>query len=1114
MLYSSQVQALADYTFTAKYAMHNKQLKRRETWEEALQRSYDMHKERYSNVWDQLRPLLDEAYEAYKDKLVVGSQRNLQFSGPAVLKKNARAYNCTASYCDRLRFFQEAMYLLLCGCGVGFSVQKHHVEKLPEFLPIEKTEIKIYSVEDSIEGWANSIGVLVGSYFKNDLFPEYSGKVVKFDYSPIRPEGSEFSHGIGTAPGHKPLQRTHEKIRELLDRCVLMGQKRLNPIDAYDIVMHSSDAVLAGGIRRSACIAIFSHDDLEMMNAKTGNWGVENPQRARSNNSALILRDATTKEEFHKLLETSKQFGEPGFFWSDSTESICNPCVTGDTLVNTEMGWIPIKELAERKKPVVVSIDSRIGMGDIINKTNFGCKTSVVSKIKLTQKNAPIYLLTTSDGREIKVTENHEFSVIGRGRIKVKDLKINDLLLTPSGVCSFGKNGTYDEGFLLGALAGDGSIGDNVFLDIWEDDFDTLAYFTNLINLLCKKSSPLVAFNQSTPSGGKKKKRIGGRTLKKWVQEYIGNLDVRSLKREVPSVVFRGSKELVSGYLAGFMMTDGTVGISPGRINARFCQANKKLLRDIQILTSGFGLSGKIYKRSEAGDVQFRPSEKVYKQKIRYELIFNREDCIKMLSEKIITGRKGIKLSENINSGYVSSVSNKKNQYTTKVKSIEFIGNEDVYCLYEPSSNSFLANGLVSGNCLEILMYCYDEFGNSGWQFCNLSSINGSKIKNKDDFLKAARAATIIGTVQAGYINFPYLGEVTERICRKEALLGVSITGVMESAKVLLNPEIQKEVALSTIATNEEVAKIIGINPAARITCIKPEGSVSCMLGTSSGIHPHHSRKYIRRVQANKNEPPVKFYKELNPIAVEDSMWSANNSDYVIAFACDTKVNFIVKKDVTALDMLSKIKSTQENWVTYGRTVSRCAQPWLNHNVSNTVTVKPEEWKDVEDYIYTNRNNFVGVSLLSSSGDKDYVQAPFSEVLEPSEIVEIYGDASIFASGLIEDALRIFDGNLWKACDHVLGRGEDLGEKKLLDHEEAIRQQKHNWIQRVNKFSRRYHEYDLKKTTYLLKDVYNYKKWLDIKMNYKKVDYTDMVEETNSTVGSQELACAGGQCTI
>jgi ribonucleoside-triphosphate reductase (thioredoxin) len=755
------LKSLQDYTYYSKYARYNKAACRRETWGEAVDRVKNMHLQRFPQIENEI----EWAFEQVRQKRVLGSQRALQFGGEPILRKHARLYNCTVSFCDRVRFFQEAFWLLLCGCGVGFSVQKHHIAKLPQFsfmvgpnLTNDKVQWgaeKTFVIPDTIEGWADALGVLIESYFESPEIikgTEWEGTKVKFDYGLIRKKGSLLSSGSGKAPGPEPLRRSLEVIRQLLDRCILNGQQRLRPIDAYDIVMHASDAVLSGGVRRSATICLFSLDDVEMTTAKTGNWFTENPQRGRSNNSALLLRDKTTREEFLKLIESVKEFGEPGFVWSDSTELVVNPCV--------EIGMCP--------------------------------------------------------------------------------------------------------------------------------------------------------------------------------------------------------------------MTDE---------------------------------------------------------------------------------------------------------------------------------------------------------GESGWQMCNLCEINGKKIKSEEDWYRAAKAAAIIGTCQAAYTDFEYLGPITKRIVEKEALLGVSITGMMDSPEILFNPILQRKMAKVVLTINEDIAPKIGINPCARATCIKPAGTTSCLLGTGSGVHAHHAHRYFRRTQANAMEAPLQFFKKFNPAAIEKSVWSANGTDEVITFCIEVPPASRVKNDMDAITLLEHVKLTQANWVTAGCVQERCRQPWLMHNVSNTINVEPHEWGQVAEYIYKHRRYFAGISLLPISGDKDYPQAPMCQVFTPKEIVAMYGDGSLMASGLIVDGLKVFDNNLWEACDAALGFGKPLVEPMIpnelnfsqhVEYQADVRKyhEKADWIRRAKQFAFRYFENDLRQMTYCLKDVNNWKQWLDLTREYKDVDYTEMYEEEDNTRPMDTIACAGGKCQV
>ena len=731
----SALNELQNYTFVSKYARWIESENRRETWKEAVDRVKNMMHTQYDDK--SVSEDIDWAYDLMFKKKVLGSQRALQFGGDPILKRHAKIYNCTSSYCDRLRFFQECFWLLLCGSGTGFSVQKHHVSKLPTLSHNKKDKRKgvKYKIEDSIEGWADSLGVLLSSYFNKpseSRFSEYKDQYIVFDYSNIREKGAQLSSGVGKAPGFEPLQNGLEKIRELLEACVERKQKKLRPIDAYDIIMHSSDAVLSGGVRRSASLALFSSDDEEMAKAKTGNWYVDNPQRARSNNSALLLKDSTSYEQFSKLMDSVKEFGEPGFIWSDSTEMTFNPCV--------EVGMWPVDEAT----------------------------------------------------------------------------------------------------------------------------------------------------------------------------------------------------------------------------------------------------------------------------------------------------------------------------------------------------------------------------GKSGWQGCNLSTINCSSVVDEEDFYERCKAAAIIGTLQAGFTNLEYLGKTTNAIFEREALLGVSLTGIMEKHELVLTEKVLKKGAKIAVDTNKALAKKIHINQAARVTCLKPEGTSSSMLGTSSGIHPHHAKRYIRHVQANILEPPYQYFKSYNPQACEKSAWSANDTDEVVKFPIEVPDGSKLKNQLPAVEMLGVVKDAQRNWVHSGKNRSLCTQDFLSHNVSNTVTVQPDEWEDVTKFIYDNRKFFAGISLIPQSGDKDYPQAPFTTVYTSREIVKEYGDAGLWCSGLIELGLNAFDNNLWSACDYITLSQEtdkDTEDKKLF----AVK---------MHRFAKKYFDGDLKRLTYCMKDVYNWKIYKDLYDSFAKVDYTQLMETEDNTVGIEEISCAGGACLI
>lgn len=607
---------ISEYVFRSKYARFNPKERRRETWSEAVDRMMDMHLQKAPH----LHLEIEECRRAMKEKEITGSQRALQFGGDAILSKNMRLYNCTSSYADRPRFFAEALWLLLCGCGVGFSVQTHHIQKLPKVC--EPSYPLTYVVEDSIEGWADAVNALFEAYL-------YGGPQPYFEFDRIRPKGSPIRFG-GNAPGYKPLESALNSIEDILRSRMF---ESLRSIDVFDCVMHLADSVLTAGIRRAATIATFDADDELMVNAKTGNWFEENPQRARANISAVIT-PKTNYETFSKLFKATKQFGEPAVMFFNSESFTVNPC--------------------------------------------------------------------------------------------------SEIMMCP---------------------------------------------------VLIKKNGVTV-------------------------QEYT--LD-----------------------------------------------------------------------------------------------------------------------------------------------------------MLDPQRRSFY----------EAEGYTYQ----SGWQSCNLSTINASKVKTEYDLVRFAQNAAVLGTIQASYTDTGYLGEVSKEIIERESLIGVSICGIMDSPNICTSEKSLRIAAHAVVSTNMEISRKLGIPSASRTTCVKPEGTTSLVLGSASGIHAHHAKRYIRRVNANMDEPVFQAFAKLNPHAVEDSVWGA---DKVISFALEAPEGAIIKDEMSAVDFMKIARSVQKSWVLEGSGVNRVHG--ANHNVSITVTVKPDEWDAVKSTLWENRHIYCGLSFLSESGDYDYPQAPLQKVLVPS----------------------------------------------------------------------------------------------------------------------------------
>jgi ribonucleoside-triphosphate reductase len=568
---------LSDITVFMKYAKFIPELGRRENWKELVDRNKKMHLEKYPT----LKKDIEDAYKFVYDKKILPSMRSLQFAGKPIAINNARLYNCCFLPIDHVDAFSEVMFLLLSGTGVGYSVQQHHVEKLPEINKPVKS--RRYLVGDSIEGWADAVKVMIAAYMKGKALPVY-------DFSDVRPKGAALITSGGKAPGPEPLKDCLHNVQKILDR--KQNGEHLTSLEVHDILCYIADAVLAGGIRRSAMISLFDIDDDDMLTCKFGNWWETAPQRGRANNSAVIVRSKVEEEVFMDLwkkIEASGS-GEPGFFFTNDKDWGMNPCA----------------------------------------------------------------------------------------------------------------------------------------------------------------------------------------------------------------------------------------------------------------------------------EISLRP-----------------------------------------------------------------------------------------------------------FQFCNLTTIHAGDVESQEDLNARAKAAAFIGTLQASYTDFHYLRDIWKRTTEREALIGVSMTGIASGS--VLNLDL-KEAANVVKEENARIAGLIGTNPAARCTTVKPEGTSSLVLGTSSGIHAWHNKHYIRRIRVGKNESIYNYLNMNHPELVTDEFFKPN-IQAVIEVPQKAPEGAITRQE-SALDLLKRVSKVWKEWVKPGHRKGA-----NKNNVSTTVTIKPGEWDEVGQWMWNNRENFTALSVLPFS-DHTYIQAPFEDIDE------------------------------------------------------------------------------------------------------------------------------------
>lgn len=566
---------LSDITTFMKYAKFSPLQQRRENWGELIVRNMQMHIDKFPNLEQEIRA----AYQYTYDKQVLSSMRSLQFAGKPIAINNARMYNCCFLPIDHVDAFSEVMFLLLSGTGVGYSVQRHHIEKLPEInKPVKNRR---YLIGDSIEGWSDAIKVLMTAYMKGKAMPV-------FDFGDIRPKGAALITSGGKAPGPEPLKDCLHNVQKILDR--KENGEKLSTLEVHDILCYIADAVLAGGIRRSAMISLFNIDDEDMLTCKFGNWWETNPQRGRANNSAVIVRHMVEEEVFMDLWKKIEMSGsgEPGFFFTNDKDWGMNPCA----------------------------------------------------------------------------------------------------------------------------------------------------------------------------------------------------------------------------------------------------------------------------------EISLRP-----------------------------------------------------------------------------------------------------------FQFCNLTTINAGDVSSQEELNERAKAASFIGTLQASYTDFHYLRDIWKRTTEKEALIGVSMTGIASGEVLKLD---MKQAANIVKEENMRVAALIGTNPAARTTTVKPEGTSSLVLGTSSGIHAWHNDYYIRRIRVGKNESIYNYLVNNHPEIVTDEFFKPT-IQAVIEIPQKAPEGAVTRQE-SAIDLLNRVSKVWKEWVKPGHRKGA-----NKNNVSTTVTIKPNEWQQVGEWVWANRDNFTALSVLPHS-EHTYIQAPFEDI--------------------------------------------------------------------------------------------------------------------------------------
>lgn len=838
----------------------------RDSWESVVSDYAKTLKAKYQS--EHIHDMIDHYSQYIVQKKVLPSMRMLQFNTNAIEKNNIRVFNCCSLDMDSDKAFSELCFLLISGCGVGISVQKRCVNKLP-VVQKPKEPQKFY-ISDTIEGWADAIRMILYAYLRGKHMPV-------FDYSDIRKKGTLIKKLNCRASGPGKLMENMENINKIFHNAI--GRK-LTSIEVFDICCHIADSIVSGEVRSSAMLTVFDLHDPLMLNAKNEDnvqahhiledgtlmvnidgimyecknysqqdvdniiqrgklkWYIAHPNRRYSNNSIQLHRKKNIpygifRDIVKQGLDTGT--GEPAVLWTDDESWYCNPCNTLNSLILTDKGYVTFKQALEENKPLKVWIDPHT-LSDATAPFKTGEQMSV-TKIVL------------SNGLHLEKTPNHKQMKSDGSWVEVSELVVGDVLASHC----FNSHTDFE-------------IDDP---DQYQKGYDYMQEF------IISQSS----FAQSVHSKGKSFK-LG------LIDKLLGEYDITNMDGCGIELVTCDSKIYV-------------------------------MLETLCNILNEFGIYTKL-----KFDTKYYPQ-------------FGVSEILEQFDK---------------NSSVITEI-------------IPNYSVEDVYDItVDNPSHSFIDNSTITHNCAEI------SFPSEN--VCNLTTIPCSDVTSYDDFLNRCEASVFFGTLQAGFTDFHYLRYSWIRNARENALLGCSLTGLAN--QTLKEYDIKAAVELM-IEWNKEFAKLIGINPAKRITCIKPEGSSSLVAATSgSGIHSEYAKYYLRSVRVDKTSNIGKYVAEHFPSELcEMDVFDTNK--YVVMFPIQAYENSLLRNE-DEMDFLQRIKFFNENWIQPGH-----IEGANNNNVSSTLFVKKENQEKVIRWLFDNRNSYTGISYMPYDNNS-YMQAPYAEI--------------------------------------------------------------------------------------------------------------------------------------
>lgn len=856
---------------TSRYSRWLEEENRRETWAETVTRYMD-------NV---VAPHVDgatyeELYQAVLNLEVMPSMRAMMTSGKALSRDNTCGYNCSYLPVDSPRSFDEAMFILLCGTGVGFSVERQYVSKLP-VVPEAFTEAsEPIVVGDSKEGWATAYKKLLESLWK--------GVLPTWDVSGVRPAGAKLKTFGGRASGPAPLE---DLFNFTISKFKGAAGRKLNSLECHDIMCKIGQVVVVGGVRRSAMISLSNLSDNRMRYAKSGDWYLNEDQRSLSNNSVAYTEKPdmeTFMREWLSLMESKS--GERGLFNREASKAQVskngrrdpnhewgtNPCCfTGDMKLLTDKGYERFDSLSG-KDVNIVNPEGNTTKGTVWSS---GVKPTVFVQFEAGLGKDPI-----------QVTPDHVFMLADGAECEAGDLKGKRVKFNYKPMDSL----VGSEGFLAGFMLGDGGLtrmtspthkGLEVYFDREKDEELSKAY------------------------GGVKGPDGSVKSYSKYNLEVAERYDLPPKpvgKRGLPDSVT--SQES----LQGLFSANGSV-ISKYRVALK--STDKEQVVKLKEVLGSFNIESYITV-NKAKKSKFLNGE--YSCKESYDLNITRYQSLINFAEQINFG-------QNYKREALNSLLSLR---SPRVRNVVEGPEAEVFDFTEPETHWGVVEGVVVHNS-EIILRPF--------QFCNLTEIVARKEDTVESLQRKVRLAAILGTVQSNLTKFPYLRKIWKDNTEEERLLGVSITGILDNSMLSKQGKDLEDLLSSlkglAVETNAKWAKKLGINPSASVTCVKPSGTVSQLTNSASGIHPRHSAYYIRSVRADNKDPMTDFMKSVG-IPHEPCVMKPMDTS-VFSFPIRSPKNAVTRDDLTALDQLNLWLTYQRFWCEHkpSITVSVREHEWL-----------------------------------------------------------------------------------------------------------------------------------------------------------------------------------------